>query len=64
VKDNTYVGFESGPRGVGEPDPFHCNSIDVEPATGNLLVSGRHMDSIFYIERSTGKILWKMGGNG
>ncbi len=62
VMDNTFVGYEAGPSGAGEPDPFHCNSIDVNPANGNLLVSSRHMDSIFYVERSSGKILWKMGG--
>ncbi len=43
-------------------DPFHCNSIDVDPTNGNLLVSARQMDSVFYIEKSTGRVLWKMGG--
>ncbi len=43
-------------------DPFHCNSIDVDPVNGNLLVSSRRMNSVFYVERSTGTILWKMGG--
>jgi hypothetical protein len=43
-------------------DPIHCNSIDVDPTSGNLLVSARQMNSIFYIERSTGNVLWKMGG--
>jgi hypothetical protein len=42
-------------------DPFHCNSIDVDSA-GNLLVSSRHMDSIFYISKATGAVLWKVGG--
>jgi hypothetical protein len=63
VKDNTLPGLEAGPDQTLFPDPFHCNSIDVDPATGNLLVSARHMDSIFYIERPSGKILWKMGGS-
>jgi hypothetical protein len=45
-------------------EPFHCNAIDVDPATGNILVSARHMSSVFYVERSTGKVLWKMGGAG
>jgi hypothetical protein len=50
-------------------EPFHCNSIDVDTSngdanSGNLLVSARHMDSIFYIEKATGKVLWKMGGSG
>jgi hypothetical protein len=43
-------------------DPFHCNAVDVDPGNGNLLVSAREMNSIFYIERSTGHVLWKMGG--
>lgn len=43
-------------------DVFHCNSIDVDPANGNLLVSAREMDSVFYVDRPSGKVLWKMGG--
>jgi hypothetical protein len=43
-------------------DTFHCNSIDVDPTNGNLLVSARQMDSAFYIDRTSGKVLWKMGG--
>jgi hypothetical protein len=45
-------------------EAFHCNSIDVDPNNGNLLISSRDMDSIFYIDRSTpaGRVLWKMGG--
>jgi hypothetical protein len=48
-----------------EAEPFHCNAIDFDPLTApnyNLLVSARHMDSIFYIERPSGKVLWKLGG--
>jgi hypothetical protein len=43
-------------------DVFHCNSVDVDPANGNYLISSRQMDSIFYVEKGTGKVLWKMGG--
>ncbi|HEX7667519.1 MAG TPA: aryl-sulfate sulfotransferase, partial [Polyangiaceae bacterium] len=42
-------------------DVFHCNAIDVDSG-GNLLLSMRHTNSVFYIDRSTGKILWKLGG--
>lgn len=42
-------------------DPFHCNSIDVD-ANGNLLVSARHMDAVFLVNKQTGKVVWKMGG--
>jgi hypothetical protein len=48
--------------GVFAVDAFHCNSIDVDPANGNLLVSSRTMSSVFYIDRSTGAVVWKMGG--
>ncbi len=41
--------------------PFHCNSIDVDPANGNLLVSARDMSTVFYIDKATGKVLWMMG---
>ena len=43
-------------------DAFHCNSIDVDEPSGNLLVSARNMDSVFYIEKLTKRVLWKMGG--
>jgi hypothetical protein len=62
VQDNLARGLEEAPDGVRIPDPFHCNSIDVDPANGNLLVSSAHMSSIFYIDRSTSAIVWKMGG--
>jgi hypothetical protein len=51
------------PDGGLVADPYHCNSIDVDPSNGNLLVSGRDMDSIFYVDRATDRILWKMGGD-
>jgi hypothetical protein len=43
-------------------DVYRCNSIDVDPSNGNLLVSARNMSSVFYIEWPNGKVLWKMGG--
>ncbi len=43
-------------------DVFHCNAIDVD-ASGNLLVSMRHACALFYVDRSTGKVLWKVGGS-
>jgi hypothetical protein len=52
----------TGPDGGTVYDVFHCNSIDVDPANGDLLVSSREMSSIFYIEWPGGRVLWKMGG--
>ncbi len=43
-------------------DVFHCNAIDVD-STGNLLLSARHTNAVFYIDRSSGEIVWKLGGS-
>jgi Arylsulfotransferase (ASST) len=65
AKDSTFptVGFAgvTAPDGGEVIDPFHCNSIDIDPSGGGLLVSARNMDSIFYIAPS-GAVAWKMGG--
>jgi hypothetical protein len=42
-------------------DVYHCNSID-ERATGDVLVSARHLNAVFEIRRSDGRVVWKMGG--
>jgi Arylsulfotransferase (ASST) len=43
-------------------DVIHCNSVDIDPANGNYLVSARQMDSIFYVDHKSGNVLWKLGG--
>jgi hypothetical protein len=48
-------------NGQSVVDPFHCNSIDVNP-DGDVLVSARHLDAVFLITRATGQIAWKLGG--
>ncbi len=58
----TPVAMPPLPDGGVTFDTFHCNAIDVDPANGNLLVSSRQMSSVFYVERPTGRVLWKMGG--
>ncbi len=60
VKDSTWPQVDPV-DGKTVVDPFHCNSIDVD-ANGDLLVSARHMDSVFLVSRQTGKVMWKMGG--
>jgi Arylsulfotransferase (ASST) len=66
VKDTTWPQTSTATNLAGQNvtviDPFHLNSIDVD-ASGNLLVSSRHMDSIFLISKATGQVLWKMGGS-
>lgn len=61
-KASTYAVVSFGVDADEEVDVFHCNSIDVDPANGNLLISARHMNSVFYVDRATGQVAWKMGG--
>ena len=42
-------------------DYFHGNSIE-EDTDGNLIVSARNTSAVYKIDRSTGKILWRLGG--
>jgi hypothetical protein len=43
-------------------DYLHLNSIDIDPADGNFVVSFRHTSSIVKLDRHTAKILWTLGG--
>ncbi len=43
-------------------DYVHCNAIDID-TDGNLLLSSRHFDEITKINRETGDIIWRLGGN-
>jgi hypothetical protein len=46
----------------GDPyDHFHVNSIDVD-LDGNLLVSGRNTSTVYKLDRSSGEIIWRLGG--
>lgn len=42
-------------------DYVHGNAIEVDN-DGNLLISSRHMDEITKVDRSTGEIIWRLGG--
>jgi Arylsulfotransferase (ASST) len=42
-------------------DPVHLNSIDRD-GSGRLVISSRHTDAVYGIDRASGAILWKLGG--
>ena len=42
-------------------DYMHGNSVS-QDTDGNLLVSARHLSTGFKINRSTGKVMWRLGG--
>lgn len=42
-------------------DYFHGNSIAVG-SDGNLLISGRNVSAVYSVDRTTGAVLWELGG--
>ena len=47
--------------GGGVYDYVHANSIDVD-SDGNLLISARNTSAIYKVDRSSGRIVWRLGG--
>lgn len=43
-------------------DYVHLNSVDVDASDGNLLVSARNTHTIYKVHRTTGEIIWRLGG--
>jgi hypothetical protein len=43
-------------------DYLHLNSMDIDPVDGNFIFSFRHTSSVVKVDRTTGKILWTLGG--
>jgi hypothetical protein len=56
------VSAISGSTATNAYDLLHLNSIDVDPATGDLLVGARYMNAVLRISQTTGTVLWKIGG--
>lgn len=42
---------------------MHLNSICVDSSDNNLVVSFRNLDEIVKLNRQTGAIMWRLGGN-
>ena len=47
---------------VNAIDIQHANSLDVEPTTGDVIVSFRNLSAVIRIRKTDGAILWKLGG--
>src|SRR5215208_5051437 len=61
-----HIGIEESyiepPHDLNFPyDYFHINSIDVD-FDGNLLISARNTWSVYKVERTSGEVLWRLGG--
>ncbi len=61
-----HVGFdeslyELSPDTEDAFDYFHINSIDVD-TDDNLLVSARRTSTVYKIDRNSGEVIWRLGG--
>lgn len=45
-------------------DYVHFNSVQIDPADGNWVMSFRHLDAVLKVSRADGSILWTLGGKG
>jgi hypothetical protein len=45
----------------GEYDYFHINSVNPD-TDGNLLISSRHTWTVYKVNRTTGAVIWRLGG--
>jgi Arylsulfotransferase (ASST) len=61
--ESTHPGAGRRINGQFAYDAFHCNSVDVDWTSSTALVSMRHTDAVYLINRATGRVVWKMGGN-
>jgi hypothetical protein len=57
---DTYAAF-SGGTAAAPFDYFHVNSIAIAP-DGNLIISSRNCCTVYKIDRSSGAVLWRLGG--
>ncbi len=58
---NVLSNAKPGLRALPTFDPVHINSIEPRGAD-EVVISTRHTDALYGIQRSTGEILWKLGG--
>jgi hypothetical protein len=51
-----------GPHASGHYlDPYHFNSVALD-SDGSLIVSARNTSAVYKIDRTTGQIIWRLGG--
>ncbi len=52
-----------GTPSVTALDIQHANSLDVDPTTGDVIVSFRNLSAVMRIRKTDGAILWKLSGS-
>jgi hypothetical protein len=43
-------------------DYFHVNAITIDPTDNNLVISSRNTCAAYKVDRTTGRVIWKLGG--
>jgi hypothetical protein len=60
-----HIGVGETYEGVPKPgkvlDYIHLNSV-AETSDGNLLISGRNTSALYKVDRSSGRVIWRLGG--
>jgi hypothetical protein len=59
---NVLSNAKPGLRDLPTFDPVHINSIEPR-GKGEVVISTRHTDAVYGIERTSGEVLWKLGGS-
>ena len=59
-QDSIVSNPKPSPNDAGTYDVFHLNSI--EPWGDQVIISSRHTDAIYGIDKATGETRWKLGG--
>ena len=58
---DSYAPLPQGDSAHLPYDYFHANSVGLA-ADGNILISSRHTWTSYKLDRSTGKVVWRLGG--
>jgi len=61
IKPISCLAFGTGHNSSDALDYFHINSVDHD-SSNNYLISGRHTSTIYKINGTSGKIIWRLGG--
>ncbi len=60
--ETDHLAYKMTDQGVPAIDVYHCNSVDVDPENPNdVLISMREV-GVFLVNKTTGSIIWKLGG--
>jgi Arylsulfotransferase (ASST) len=59
---NVLSNAKPGLRALPTFDPVHINSIEPR-GEDEVVISTRHTDAVYGIQRSSGEVLWKLGGS-